>query len=474
MNENPNRPALGILEPLVAAQVALFVIGVSWAFGGNADWVRVPISAWGTVGMLLTLMLVAFPRNRVALVPGTLKWAWPIIALNVLVAASCLTPGLRVVVSGDVQYFMPLRVAWWIPSSAQAGPSLGALWLFDGIYFSSLNVALAVRGKRTIRALLAVLAGNALVLSVFGTIQKLLSSTGIYFGAVRSPQVHFFASFVYDNHWGAFIVLMTCVIFGLVLRYADDARGRGFFAGPAFAGLVAAGLMGVSVPLSGSRACTLLLLFVVVIASVRGVPRVSRALHLSGVSSAGAVAAIAIAVVAAGAGTWMVAGDVLHARALKTKEQIEAMWAQGGIGSRSTLYQDTWSMARERMVFGWGMGTFPTVFGLYNTQEPNSDRIPVVYHDAHSDWLQSAAEIGLAGTALIGAAVALPLAGLRRLRVTPIPFFLMTGCALVAAYAWIEFPFGNVAVVLAWWVCFICGVHYVRLSGIQADRDPAA
>jgi O-antigen ligase len=170
----------------------------------------------------------------------------------------------------------------------------------------------------------------------------------------------------------------------------------------------------------------------------------------------------------------MVAGDVLHARALKTKEQIEAMWAQGGIGSRSTLYQDTWSMARERMVFGWGMGTFPTVFGLYNTQEPNSDRIPVVYHDAHSDWLQSAAEIGLAGTALIGAAVALPLAGIRRLRVTPIPFFLMTGCALVAAYAWIEFPFGNVAVVLAWWVCFICGVHYVRLSGIQADRDPAA
>lgn len=266
MSGDPNRPAQGFLGPLVAVHAALFVIGVSWAFGGNADWVRVPISAWGTVGMLLTLALVAFPRSRGALVPGTLKWAWPVLALNVLVAVSCLTPGLRVVTSGGVQYFMPLKVAWWIPSSAQAGPSLSALWLFDGIYFSSLNVALAVRSKATLRALLAMLAGNALVLSVFGTIQKLLSSTGIFFGAVRSPQVHFFASFVYDNHWGAFIVLMTSVTAGLVLRYADGARGRGFFGGPAFAGIVAACLMGVSVPLSGSRACTLLLLVVILVA----------------------------------------------------------------------------------------------------------------------------------------------------------------------------------------------------------------
>jgi O-antigen ligase len=468
MNEDPNRTAPGFLGPLVAVHVALFVVGVSWAFGGNADWVRTPISAWGTVGMLLTLVLVAFPRNRSAPFAGALKWAWPVAALNLLVAASCLTPGLRVVASGGVQYFMPARVAWWIPSSANAGTSLRALWLFDGIYFSCLNVALAVRRKRILRALLAALAANALVLSVFGTIQKLLSSTGIFFGAVGSPQVHFFASFVYDNHWGAFIVLMTCATMGLVLRYADGSRGRGFFGGPALTGLVAACVMGVTVPLSGSRACTLLLGAVILVALVRGVPRVSRALHVSGVSSAGALAAMAAAVLAAGAGTWMVAGDVIHARAVKTKEQAEAMWVQGGMGSRSTLYHDTWRMARGRMLFGWGMGSFPTVFSLYNTQEPKSDRIPIVYHDAHSDWLQSAAEIGLFGTALIGAAVALPLAGVRRLRAAPIPYFMMTGCALIAAYAWVEFPFGNVAVVLAWWASFMVGVQYARLASLQA------
>ena len=172
------------------------------------------------------------------------------------------------------------------------------------------------------------------------------------------------------------------------------------------------------------------------------------------------------------AGAWLIAGDVIQARLKKTEEQVAAMWAQGGIGSRSILYHDTWRMAQEHLLFGWGMGSFPAVFSLYNSQESKIDRLPVIYHDAHSDWLQSVAEVGLAGTALIGAAVALPALALRRTRVTPVPYFLLCGCALTAAYAWIEFPFGNVAVVLGWWLCFFSAVHYVRLTG-QAGEPPA-
>jgi O-antigen ligase len=163
-------------------------------------------------------------------------------------------------------------------------------------------------------------------------------------------------------------------------------------------------------------------------------------------------------------GAWTVVGDVVRSRASKAEEQVAAMWAQGGIGSRGVLYHDTWRMARPRVLFGWGMGSFPSVFGLYNTQVARGDHIPVVYHDAHSDWLQSVAEVGLLGTALLGLAVLLPALTLRKVRLTPVPYFLLVGCTLIAAYAWVEFPFGNVAVVLAWWLCFISGVHYMRLS----------
>jgi O-antigen ligase len=369
---------------------------------------------------------------------------------------------------------MPERVDWWIPTCTRPGTAIRALWLFAGIYFSCLNIALAVGHRHVIRFLLAVAVGNALALSVFGTVQKLAGSTGIYFGAVKSPQSYFFASFVYDNHWGAFTILMLGACIGLILRYAYGTRGEGFFHGPAFAGLVAACVIAISIPFSGSRACTLLLAFLAAVAVVQGSPKITRALRHSGATPAVTIAAMALAAVLTIGAVWFVAGDVIQARASKTKEQVAAMWAQGGIGSRTILYHDTWRMARTRILFGWGMGSFPAVFPLFNTQESKIDRIPVIYHDAHSDWIQSVAEIGLVGTALIGAAVLLPALAIRRSRVTPIPYFLINGMLLVSAYAWVEFPFGNVAVVLAWWLCFFSAIQYIRLTERTGDASGSA
>ncbi len=464
MNQGPHPRSPGGLETAVAAHLTIFIVGVSWAFGGNADWVRTPISIWGTLGILLALASMADRRLRGRVLAGTLPWVLPVVALNVIVAASCLTPGFRYLVFRTEVFIVPVRVDWWIPSTTRVGVALRSLWLFDGIYFSCLNLALSVGRRRIIRIVLAAAVGNALALSVFGTVQKLLGSTGIYFGSVASPQEFFFASFVYDNHWGAFVILMAAACIGLTLRYARGSRGAGFFHGPAPGGLVAAALLGISIPLSGSRACTLLLAVLLCVALVRGIPRISGALRHSGIAPSGAFAAIALAAVLAVAGTWIVAGDVIQARTSKTRDQFAAMWARGGIGSRSVLYHDTWRMARQRILFGWGMGSYPIVFSLFNSQESKLDHLPVIYHDAHSDWLQSVAELGLAGTALIGAAVAMPALALRRLRVTTIPYFLLTGCVLTGAYAWVEFPFGNVAVVLAWWLCFFGAVQYARLT----------
>jgi O-antigen ligase len=287
---------------------------------------------------------------------------------------------------------------------------------------------------------------------------------------VKSPQDYFFASFVYDNHWGAFIILMSGACFGLVLRYLSGPKGGGLFHGPALVGIVAAFLIAISVPLSGARTCTLLLGILTAIALVKGASTASAALRYSGVAPGGAKVGIALAVVIAALAAWAIDGDVIKSRVSKAKLQISSAWAQGGLGARSVLYHDTWRMAQDRPLFGWGMASYPSVFPLYNTQVPRGDRIPVVYHDAHSDWLQSLSDIGLTGTILIGIAVLLPALSVRKLSISPLPHFLLLGCALVAAYAWVEFQFGNVAVVLAWWLCFICAIQYVRLSGLKTER----
>lgn len=459
----PNSSTIGF-EEIVAAHLAIFMVGVSWAFGGNSDWVRTPISIWGSVGMALTAAIALSHTLRRRTISGTFAWCVPILAVNAIVLLSVLTPGMKSLTFGNNVYLMPIRTPWWAPSAARKDIAVRALWLFDGIYFSSYNIVLYATRRRTIRALLVVFVANALALSIFGTIQKLTGSTGIYFGSVKSPQDYFFASFVYDNHWGAFIILVMGACVGLTLRYLRSSDGRRLFHGPALSMLVAAFLIGLSVPLSGSRACTLMLGILAIVAIAKSVPALTRSLGLAGIGPAGVKVGIALAILLAGWGAWLVAGDVINSRAAKAKEQITAAWAQGGLGARAILYHDTWRMAQVRPIFGWGMGSFPTVFSFFNTQVPRGDHIPVVYHDAHSDWLQSLAETGFVGTILLGTAVVLPALAVRAKRLTAIPYFLLLGNLLIAVYAWIEFPFGNVAVVLAWWLCFFGATQYVRLS----------
>jgi len=141
------------------------------------------------------------------------------------------------------------------------------------------------------------------------------------------------------------------------------------------------------------------------------------------------------------------------------------MRAQGSIGGRAILYRDTWRMARDQLWFGWGMGSFHTVFFTYNTQDVKLAGFPITYADAHSDWLQSVAEVGLIGTVLLGLHGIIPLLALRRRHFGgPLPGYLFGGCGLVLLYAWFEFPFGSPAVVLIWWLGFFVAVRYVDLG----------
>jgi O-antigen ligase len=459
------------LEAAVAAQAAAFVVGASWAFGGNAEWVRTPLALWGTLGIVLTGMIAVSGRPVRPMVVRILGWAWPVLALDLLVALSCLTPGFQTLPFRGQPLLVPSRVAWWTPSATRVDLALLDLWIFNGIYFSSLNLALAASRLRTLHLVFAAVAANVAALAVLGTAQKLAGSPGLYFGAVPSPQPNFFASFVYDNHWAAFSLLCLAALAGLIL-HSVGRPGAGFFRGPAFGGAVAALLIAVTIPLSGSRAGTLLLLALAALVVGRGTRRVGHALRRSAGGTPQALALSGGLALLVAAGAWWVAGDTLEARAAKTREQVGAAWSGGGLGSRGILYHDTWRMAEERPLFGWGMASFPVVFSLYNSQESKIDRLPVLYHDAHSDWLQSLAELGVVGTGLLAAAILVPARTLRGRRLPTLPFFLLAGCLLIGAYAWVEFPFGNLAVVLAWWLCFFCAVRYVALCARPAGGPP--
>jgi O-antigen ligase len=469
---DPIRP----MELLVLVHVGIFMAAATWLFGGNAGWVRPYLSVWGSLGMALTVAACLQGPHRAG-DRRILIALWPFALFNLLVLVSCATPGFIEIHRGDAEFYTPANLPLWRPSAAVPAEAMGGLWLFDGIYLSCFNLALAVRRRRSLRGLLLAVVFNALALSVFGTVQKLTGAKGLFFGLVPSVQTFFFSSFIYHNHWGAFAVLMAAASLGLVAHYGRRRSGRDFMHSPGLGGLVIVLFIAATAPLSTSRSCTALMILLLGGAFVGWAARLVRRRRTLNESAAPALLAAGAGAAAALAGILYVARDSIQIRVAATESQIAAMRAHDSLGSRVALYADTWRMAEDRLWFGWGMGSFPYVFPIYNSLDhPNSvDHLPNNYHDAHNDWLQSAAEHGLAGTAAAGLCGLVPFILLRKRSVSSPPTRqLLAGCGLILLYAGIEFPFGNVAVVLSWWFCFFSALAYARLEVRSADLRPPA
>lgn len=471
---SPEGSPLGVLEIVTLLHVGILVIGTTWAFGGQAAAYQIYQIAWGSLSLLITLTGI---QNREAWREGRmrpLRWLWPFAGFNALVVLGSFNPSFREIVVGNEILLAHDGAYPWLPSAARPVLALKSLWLFDTLYLSCFNLALVVRQRRALRTLLLVIVANAFALAIFGTAQKLVHAPGLFFGAVRSPQKFFFSSFIYHNHWGAFTVLMMAACLALVWHHARRSDGRNFFHTPAFGGLVALLVMAASVPMSMSRSCTMLAALLLAAALTHSLVRVIRRRRRFKESVVPPLLGAVVAVALGAGAVWYVARDSILTRLDKTREQIAEMKERGTVGDRSVLYRNTWKMAQSKPWFGWGMASYPHVFRIYNTRQ-SVDRLPVFYEDAHSDWLQSLAEHGFIGSALMALCALLPLRGLTRRRLAgSIPAYLLGGCGLVLLYAWIEFPFGNIAVVLVWWLCFFSAVQYARLQAEQESLPDAA
>ncbi|HVU23839.1 MAG TPA: O-antigen ligase family protein [Opitutus sp.] len=465
----PGPPSL--LERLTLVHVGVLVVFAAWAFGGNTTWAQIALAWWGSLGALITLLAVQdrAARERGYLRP--LRWLWPLGAFNVIVLASTLNVSFRAVASGADWLYVEGHSLAGLPSTARPLLTLAALWFFDAAYLSCFNLALVIRTRRALRALLLVVAANAFALAIFGTIQKLMGAKGLYFGLKSTRQLHFFASFIYDNHWGAFAVLMCGITIGLVAHYARHHSARDLLHSPAPVGLIVTGFLAAAIVLSSSRSGTALVIVLLGVSFLHWIVSLVRTRRRDGrpvlLPVAGALLALAIAAWFAGE----LARPEIARRLADTRGQVAEMRASGSFGVRTALYRDTWNMAREKLAFGWGMGSYPTVFYRRNTQQfSHLDGLPMYFHDAHSDWLQSLSEVGLVGTLLLGLCAGVPLFHRwRTLGRSPLTGYLLAACGLIVLYAWVEFPFGNRAVVIAWWLCFFCAVHYGRLDG-AADQ----
>lgn len=458
-------------EVLALIHLALLLIGTSWWFGGQSPGARQALHIWGTVGMVLFAVgWFAVWRADTGSWKKPLRHLWPLLVYDLLVGLSCLNPSTRETIHQGELLLAHIEPRWsWLPSSARPALSALELWQFNGIVLSCYNVCLLVRRRSSIRLLLALVAANAMALAVFGTFQKLLGAKEIFFGAVPTPQPYFFASFVYHNHWGAFVLLALGVCFGLLFHHLHRSEHRDFLHSPAFLGGVAVLFLTATAPLSGSRSTTLLGGLFVLAAAVNFVRSVAQRRRKRRASLAplvgGAVAVLALALAAVA----YLSRDVIQTRARITAEQFSRVGTAetNYAGFRLRLYRDTWAMAQAKPLFGWGLETYGHVFMIYNSApDLGPGSVKPYFEEAHNDWFQSLAEVGFAGTGALVLLGAIPWwrrSSRPRVRGS-IPRHLLAGCGLLLAYAAVEFPLANPAVTILFWLCLYSAFRYAELD----------
>ena len=478
-NRSRSRSPRG-LEKIVLGHLLILIVGIAWAFGGQIGWARQALLVWGSVGMgIFAYALVQSGRTGQS--TETLYQAcgqlWPLALFDILVGLSCLNPGFQNFMSHGELYFKVAEPPHaWLPSSARPELSLRALWQFNAIVLSCYNLVLVVRSRRALRNFLLLIAANSVVLAIFGTFQKLLGATSPWFGLVPTRQNYFFSTFVYHNQWGAFTLLIAGICLGLLFHFWKRGGYRDFWHSPVLAGAVATLLLTATIPLSGSRSCSLLLSLFLAGAVGHVLFWLIRQRQTRHESALPPVLALLLTALLALTAIIYLSQDVIARRSRLTAEQLTNIRHEDTLNSRLTLYRDTWRTGMVKPWFGWGLETYGDVFRIYNSQRAVESWFGQPYYRAaHSDWLQSFAESGVVGTALLVLLGLAPLWPVRsRVFRSVLPRYLLSGCALVLIYAWVEFPFANPAVMIAFWCCLYSATHYAALDlRRRADQSEA-
>lgn len=445
------------------------VVASSWLLGGIG-----PVAEWIMAGLAAPAFVLLFLEARARRTCGDsqgfrrlIRWTTPLAALGALTVVSALNASHRQAFLYDGLILRPVPHLHWLPSSANPAGSLRVFACLGGLAASGLVIVFCVHSRRALRGLVLGLAINALIIAVLGTLQRQTGSAGPYFGAVPRANPAWFGTFLYHNHWGAFAVLHTAATLGLVFHSLHHPPTRGWAHGPGPMLALVALIVAVTAPLSTSRSSTVLILLLGLAATVGALREAFRSGRRRRSSRAGVLRAgivLGALALAAGVASWQ-SREIIAARTATTVRQIADLRAGASGYSRADLYSDTWRMAADQPVFGWGLESYGRIFLNYCRFRPGSDGLMNTFEDAHSDWLQSLAETGLVGTALLLAFGLLPMIETFRLRhLSSFSGWLLAGCALIAAYAWVEFPFANPAVVASWWLFWFAALRTLQLT----------
>lgn len=352
-----------ILETALPYGLAGLLIFGPLAFGAVEDWARLVLQAGAALLLLLWAIQQAL-RARVQIASHPLYF--PMLLFFLLVSA---------------QFAFGLSAYRYATQEELLNYAA-----YGAMMFVSTQ---ALQSSTALRRLIYILAIAGFVIAFFAIVQDFTANGKLYW--LRTPRFGgwLFGPYVNHNHYAGLMEMLIPMPLAMGL-HPTYRRGRSallFFM---------ATLMAASLFMSQSRAGVAAFAVEMVLFGVL-VSRRER--HRGAIVACLTVATLALLV-------WLNTTQVFT-----RLQEIHDV-------SRLQILRDGWRMFRERPFFGWGLGTFPTVYPLFRSFYTN-----LFINQAHNDFLQVLVETGLVGFALtlwfLGALYVRGMARARRWNVQP-------------------------------------------------------
>ena len=464
--------------------MAAHLVFLPWALGTMHVWSQCISFGFSVLSLGLALRPRMYSEEytvgeafRLHTLPRLLRfpifWLGLLFLLYILVQA--LNPAWEYVQNDRFWWLQGVACVDWLPAGmhtpfAQASP-WRSLMIYASAWLMVCTVWIGFTRRKSLRILLIVLAVNASGLALFGLIERAMGADRIFW-LWKPPAGYFVASFIYRNHAGAYFNLLLAVTCALAFWYHRRRLRHMERSSPAVVFGFFAMVLAMFVLYSYSRGATLLMAgFLTVILAIAGFrlftsPDTGR--------SPIVIAVFAVLLLAfAGVGLATLKTDVFTARFKMLSHDAEDLPVKG----RLVTAQATWEMAQDKLLTGWGAGSFRFYFPVYQVRHPEITTAwgqRLLWEHTHNDYLELLSEVGALGCSLLVAGWLYYIARLIRLRCWrhPLAALLLAGCLVTMLHAGFDFPFFNPAILITWCCLWPVMVRWLELEQQRTHAEP--
>ena len=475
---NLNQKQIHVQEKALVALVSINLICLSWGFGGMQPTTQITSVAISIACMVFSLLPrryvdahgEQFPNFTLHTWPKLIKF--PIFWMGLIFLIYCTIQAVNpsFLYKSDLfkWWLVPIPHVDWLPTSVKAPfsnmSSARTIIIYLSAYLTICSVYTGVTRRRSITILLTVISINSFLLAALGISERALQTPKILF-LYTPPASYFVSTFIYKNHAGAYFNLMCFLSAGLAYWHYQRALRHYAKSSPSLLFAFFAMANATVVLISYSRTSIIILILSISISIIMFL--LSQFTKPRKNSFEGFV--VPTVVIACGFFILLGVNSLNLDTSWEGLQNLATKDYDSSVTTRSVAARATLDLAKEKILTGWGPGSFRYIFPKIQQRIPEltiSHGQRLYWEHAHNDYFELLSEFGLIGVLpLIASGIWLMMVCIRlQFWSHPIGLVSVIAAILTCMHSAIDFQLYNPCILITLLTITVSAIRWMELE----------